>query len=79
MMTIMEILKSISPMRNLKEAIFVMMIFLQVRIFKVPMRIMKIFLQVRIFKTVMRMMKNIPQVAILKVVNIITPLVDTLS
>jgi hypothetical protein len=40
----------------------VMMIFLQVRIFKVPMRIMNIFLQMRIFKLVMRMMKNISQV-----------------
>jgi hypothetical protein len=79
MVTIMEMLENLSQMRNLKEAMLVMMIFLQVRIFKVPMRIMKIFLQVRIFKPIMRMMKNIPQVGIFRVVNMITPLMDSLS
>ena len=63
MMTLMEILDNLSRMRNLKEGMLVLMISLQVRI----------------LKPVMRMMKNISQVAILKVVNMITPLVVTLS
>jgi hypothetical protein len=75
----MEMLDNLSRMGNLKEAMLVIMVFLQVRIFKVLMRMMKIFLQVRIFKPVMRMMKNFPRVGIFKVVKMITPLVDTLS
>ena len=47
-----------------------MIIFLQVRIFKVP---------INISKAPMNMMKNFPQVEILKVVKMIMAIVDTLS
>jgi hypothetical protein len=61
---------------NLKATMFVMMIFLHVRILKV---LMKIFLQVRISKAHMTMMENSPQVGILKVVMMIIEMVDSIS
>ena len=73
---IMTMVDTLSRVGNLKATMLVMMIFLQLKIFKVPM---KIFLKVRISKAQMRMMKNFPQVGILKVVMMIMVMVDNLS
>jgi hypothetical protein len=79
MMMIMAMVNTLSRVGNLKNTMLAMMIFLQVSIFKVPIKMMNIFLHVRIFKGLTRMMKNLPQVGIFKVVKIIIPFVDILS
>jgi hypothetical protein len=64
---IIKLVDTLSRVRNLKAVMLMMMIFLQVEIFKIMMKI---------FKALSRMMNNFPQVGFLKVVKMIMSMVD---
>jgi hypothetical protein len=66
---IMPLVDTLSRVGSLKETMLMMMIFLQVRIFKISMKI---------FKALSRMMKNFPQVRILNAMKMIMSMVDTM-